>query len=548
MKKLVKYGILLTACTFVLSSCNCFKKMAKHQDEISIVANPEVLLLVGNQIITDVTVVFPEEYYNPKAIVKLTPMLVFEGGVIEATPKYFQGEKVQDNYTVISKKNGGVYTERFSFPWDPRARKSTLEVKVEGKCKVADDFQLAGTFTVAEGVNTLQEFLSYNDDEAMLSLADAFRRITQESETMEIMYQVNQSNVRKGELTKEQTKMFEDFVRENADKYRVTLGNIQAKGYASPEGPLALNDRLSEKRSESGKAAVAKNLKNVKGLNYDIASYGEDWEGFKELVQASNMKDKNLILQVLNMYSSSAQRDAEIKNMSQVFEELKKDILPALRRTQMVANIDIEGLSDEELRAAAQNDPRSLNIEQLLYAATLFTDDAVKEDIYDVAVSHNDARAYNNRGVVKAAQDNWKGAEADFKKAMELSSSPAIANNLALVALANGNRAEAEKYLASANEQTRGLAYVHEGNYAAAASRLTGYNKAVAEVLNGNLTAAKNALVGDESAEADYLRGVIANKEGDANAAAANVRKAIGKNADLRERALNDVNLKGVEL
>ena len=46
------------------------------------------------------------------------------------------------------------------------------------------------------------------------------------------------------------------------------------------------------------------------------------------------------------MYSSSTQREDEIKNMSSVFNELKKDILPQLRRSVIVNTIDLEGKTD----------------------------------------------------------------------------------------------------------------------------------------------------------------------------------------------------------
>ncbi len=544
MKKIVKYGVLLMAGALTLSSCNCFKKMAKNQDQISIVANPEVLTLVGGNITTDVTVVFPEKYYNPKAIVRITPMLVFDGGVLEGAPKYFQGEKVKDNYTVISKKSGGVFTQTISFPWDARARECVLQLKVEGKCKPGADFTLAGVIPVAEGVNTLQQDLSYAA--AMIALPDDFKRVTHETGSVNIMYQVNQSTVRSGELSKAQTKLFEDFIRENENRDRVTLGNIQAKGYASPEGPEGFNDNLSRKRSESGQKAIAKQLKNT-NVKYDVASFGEDWEGFKELVEASNMKDKAMIIQVLNMYSSAAQRDTEIRNMSAVFEELKQNILPELRRTQMVATTDIQGKTDAELVAAANSDIASLNLEETLFAATLFEDAADKARIYKSAADRfNDARAWNNLGIALAAQEDWAAAEAALKKATDLTSNPAMANNLALSAMAQGNAAEAAKYLPTASAGAKALAEVHNGNYAAASTGLEGYNKAVADVLGGNLSAAKNALVGDASADADYLRGVIAAKEGDAVAAVANVKAAIAKEPALRAKALTDVNLKSI--
>ncbi len=544
MKKFLKYGVVMAMAAFTLSSCNCFKKMAKNTDQISIVANPEVLTLVGNEIVTDVTVVFPEKYYNPKAIVRITPILVFDGGAIEGAPKYLQGERVKDNYPVISKHNGGVYTQRIAFPWDPRARKCVLELKVEGKCKEGDDFVLGGVIPVAEGVNALQENLSYAD--ALIVMPDDFKRITHESESVNIMYLVNQSNVRRGELTKAQTKLFEDFIKENENKDRVTLGNIEAKGYASPEGPEGLNERLSKARSESGKNAISRELRKLKDLKYDVAAYGEDWEGFKELVEASNMKDKAMIIQVLNMYSSAAQRDAEIKNMSAVFEELKKNILPELRRTQMVATTDIQGKTDTEL-VAAINNREPLNLEETLFAATLFDDCAKKGEIYKAAAEKwNDARAWNNLGVSLGHQNKWAEAENAFQKATNLSSNPALANNLALSAMVRGDLKKAAEYLPTAGEHTKGLASIHGGKYAEASSNLEGYNKAVAEVLNGNLSAAKNALVGDNSAKADYLRGVIYAKEGNKTAAVAELKKANEKDPAIMDRAREDINLKEI--
>jgi tetratricopeptide (TPR) repeat protein len=361
------------------------------------------------------------------------------------------------------------------------------------------------------------------------------------------MYAINASNVNSAELSKEQTKLFEDFVKENQNKERVTLGNIQAKGYASPDGPEGLNEKLSAKRGESGQAAVGRALKGIAGLQYDVNSYGEDWDGFKAMVEASDMKDKNLILQVLNMYSSSAQRDAEIKNLSQVFEELKKDILPQLRRTQMLANIDIQGKTDAELLAALEEDINSLNLEEMLFVATLVEDNGQKADIYKAAADKfNDARAWNNFGVANAELGEWTAAEEAFAKATELSSAPALANNLALAALAQGKFDEAATYLPSANAETKAIAAVSEGKYTEAAAGLEGYNKAVAEVLDGNLAAAKNALTGLDCANADYLRGVIAAKEGNTEAALTNINKAIEKCESFKEKAANDINLASI--
>ncbi len=547
MKRIAKLSLVFAVCVLTLASCNCYKKMAKKIDDVTVSCNPEVLMLKGNNVVTDVTVTFPEKYYNAKAVMRVTPVLVYDGGEIVGTPKYVQGTKVADNYPVIDKKQGGTYTQSIAIPYDPKAQECTLVLRVAFKCsnKKGADFEEVGSIPVAQGVNTLQNDVNYAD--AMQIMSDNFKRVTTVTEKADIMYVISQSNVRKNQLTSEQIKAFEDFVKEYVNKDRATLGSIYANGYASPDGPENFNDKLSKSRSESGKAAISKQLKKVDGLTYDAAAYGEDWDGFKELVEASDIKDKDMILQVLQMYSSPAQRDAEIKNMSSVFQTLAKDVLPKLRRTQLVASADIQGKTDEELKAAVESDMSSLTLEEMLFAATLYDEPAAKAAIYKAAAEkYNDARAYNNYGVAEAALGNYAAAQTAFEKAAKLGSDSELNNNMALVALAQGKTAEAGKYLSSASAETKALASVAEGNYAAATSSLSGYNKAVAEVLNGNLNAAKTALGNLDTADAEYLRGVIAAQEGNKSAAVKYVKVACEKDPSLKAKALKDVNLKKV--
>ena len=404
MKRFVK-SFMFMSLVVLLTGCNCYKKMAKNVDRLTITATPSVLTLKGNNVVTDIKVDFPAKYFNRKAVLKVTPVLVFEGGEIAGTPKFIQGEKVKDNYTVIPYKTGGTYTQNISIPYDKRAKICTLELRVESKCtkncgKKRKEFQDFAAIPVAEGVSTVQ--LLANNAAYLAIMPDNFKRVTTISQNADIMYQINRSNVRPGELTKEQVKMFEDFVREYSDKDRATLGSVYAKGYASPDGPVKFNDELSKKRSETGQAAISKALKDV-DAKYDIAAYGEDWEGFKELVAASDIKDKDLILQVLAMNDNPVKRDEEIKNMSSVFEVLAKEILPQLRRTKLVADVDIEGRTDAEILEAANKTIDVLSEEEMLYAATL-TEDAALQLKADqaAAAKYTSVRGYNTAGVVLA--------------------------------------------------------------------------------------------------------------------------------------------------
>ena len=541
--------VCMVLATMVLASCNCAQKMQKNIDKIEVACNPEVMTLKGSTVTAEVTVTFPPRYFDEETIMKITPVLVYEGGEIAGTPKFVQGEYVEDNYTTIVKAEGGSYTQTVTFPYTPAANKGTLELRFESRCaddcspKFADFVPFAA-IAAAQGIDATQNVA--NNAEGMGYMKDNFSRVTTISSEAEIKYLINSAKVRPAQLSEASINEFEAFIKENAEKANVTLGNVFSKGYASPDGPENFNDKLSKQRSESGQTAIQEKLEGV-NVSYDAAAYGEDWDGFKALVEASSLKDKDLILNVLSMYSNPAKRDQEIKNLSSVYKVLAEEILPELRRTQFVATAEVEGMTDAQLLAAAKANNKNLTVEEMLYAATLTNNAAEKAAIYNMAAqTYNDVRAWNNLAVAEAAQGKLAEAKAALQKAAQLKSAPEITNNLAMVAVAQGNVAEAKQYLNSlgANEAktAKGLLALAEGDYSAASAQLTGYNKAVAEVCNNNLAAAKSAIANDNSADAEYLKAVIAAKEGDSKAAASYLNSAIAKNPALKAQAQNDAN------
>ena len=560
-----------------MTSCNCFKKMAKNQDEVKVTCTPDVLTLNNGKVEADITVVFPAEYYNKKAVLKVTPIMVFEGGIVEGATKYFQGGKVKENYTVIDKKLGGEYTQHVEFPYDARMAQSELKVLVEvkcpkGKCKdytlinantgalptkaekaalaaggaQAEAVKVEFAYPIAKGVNTLQGDLDYAS--AMSNTANNYKNVTTVVTKADILYAINSSNVSKKAANSEDLKAFKENVVANQANDRASQ-KLYVNGYASPDGPEKFNDKLSSARSKSGHKAAQKLLKDT-GMELDAASYGEDWEGFKELVAASDIEDKDLILQVLSRYDSSTQRESEIKNMSAVFTELKKEILPKLRRAQLINSTDIKGKTNDEM-AALINEGRleELTNEELLYMAeSVLADAKAKVAVLEyTAKKFNDARAYNNLGVVLAQLGDKAKALTAFEKAAQLGlNNNEINSNLALANLANGNVSKAQQYAAAADAKTKAMISAAQGNYSSAASTLSGYNAAIAKVMNNELTSAKSAIAADKSAKADYLRAVIASKEGDLNTAKAELQNAISKDASLATKAAKDVNLKNL--
>ena len=575
MKKLMKLSMVLAVAALAFTSCNCFKKMAKNRDDVQLTVAPEILTLNNGIVAADINVTFPVKYFNAKAVVKVTPVIVFEGGEVAGTTHFYQGSKVDDNYTVVDKKNGGNVTMHVEFPYDPRMDECALQLRAEikcpgGKCKEftlvnlntgaiptkEEAAVLAGNdaaaaalakefgLTVAYGLNTLQKDIKYGD--LMEQMDNNFKRITTVVDKTDLLYTINSSVVTKKHEKAANLGAFKENVDKNLTNDRATQ-NIAVKGYASPDGPEKFNDKLSKARSESGHKVIAKLLKDS-GLDIDAAAYGEDWDGFKELVEKSNIKDKNLILQVLSLYNSPAERESEIKNMSAVFNELKEEILPELRRSQIVNTTDLQGKTDAEIMAAYRNGGE-LTVEEYLFAAQELTDCPKEQVAILTAASkkYNDARVYNNLGEAQTKVGDKAAALKSFEKAAKMDSSKELNKNLLLANLANNNTAEAKKYAAAADAQAKAAMAAAEGDYKTAARNLEGYNAAIALVQSNDLAGAKKAIAKDNSADADYLRAVIAVKEGDMKSAEAQLKSATSKNPELAKKAAKDVNLKALK-
>ena len=561
MKKFATVGLALSLMAAMLVSCGeCYEKMQKNQDQIQVTCNPEVLVLKGSNVSTDITVSFPENYFNKETILKITPVLVYEGGELVGTTKYVQGEDVVGNYTTISRFEGGSYSQNVVFPFVKEAAMGTLELRIEAKCyddcKETADFVPVATLAAAKGISAIQNLANNSiaccdnacaaGGNGLAVLEHNFQRASTTSQEAEILYKINSSVVNKKQLTAEQIALFKDFVAANSTAERTTLSNIYASGYASPDGPEKFNNKLSEQRSKTGAKAIKKELKAVEGLNYEIASYGEDWDGFKTLVENSNIEEKDLILNVLQMYSSPVERDKEIQNMSAVFKVLAEEILPQLRRTRFAVEATYAGLTDEEILAAAKAGDNNLDIEHLLYAATLTNDKAEKAAIYEfAAATYHDARAYNNLAVVKAQQGDLNAAKTAFEKAAQMGASSEVANNLATVAVAMGDLEAAKKYLAGVESEAakanKGAIALAEGNYQEAKANLKGYNLAVAELCDNNIEAAKAAIAEVKGADADYIRAIIANREGETEKAVAYLKSAVAAKPALKAQAENDI-------
>ena len=570
MKKLFTL-IAVLAVALTLSSCNCFKKMAKDPSAIKVSCTPEVLVLNNGKIVADISATIPADYFNKKAALKVTPVLFFEGGAVAGETLLLQGEKVASNGMVVKSGESMSINRRVEFDYQPAMENSVLKLLVEVKCKsgkckeftlinandgaILNKEQLAVLaandeaayalknecgLQIAVGVNTLQKDLNFAI--AMVPEANNYRNVTTTVVTADLIYKINSSRLAKKAVATDEVAALKASVESHLNNDRAAQ-TVYVNGYASPDGPEKFNDKLASKRSQSGLKAVKELLKES-GLNIDAAAYGEDWDGFKAAVAASNIQDKDLILQVLGMYTSSAEREKEIKNLASVFGALKTDVLPQLRRAQIVNTIDVTGKTDAEMVALIKEGRiAELNLEELLHIAEA-QPEVAEVALKAAAETYNDARAYNNLAITLAKQGDFDGALKALDKAAKAGSkSEELNDNYALVYLAMGETDKAASYAQGANAEVQALAAAAKGEYAAASKNLEGYNAAIVQVQEGNLAAAKNSIANDESAKADYLRAVIAAKEGNVEAAKAALQTAISKDASLAKKAAKDVNL-----
>ena len=548
MTKKLYLPLLMAMVVALFSSCS--KKMGPLSADYFTVT-PQVLEAVGGKVPATINGKFPEKYFNKKAVVEVTPVLKWNGGEAKGQPATFQGEKVEGNNQSISYKMGGSYTMKTSFDYVPEMAKS--ELYLEFKATIGKKEVTIPAVKIADGVISTSELVNNTLGNANPALGeDAFQRIIKEKHDANIMFLIQQANIRSSEL--KTAKEFNKEVANVNEAANKKISNIEVSAYASPDGGVSLNTTLAENRENNTTKMLNKDLKRAKlEAPIDAKYTAQDWEGFQELVSKSNIQDKELILRVLSMYQDPAQREQEIKNISSVYKTLADEILPQLRRSRLTLNYEIIGKSDEEIAKLASSNPSELNIEELLYAATLTNDPAKQEAIYTQATKQfpNDYRAYNNLGKLAYQAGNYDKAESYFKKAASVNATPEVNMNLGLIALMKGDKATAEASFGKAAGtkelgESMGNLYIAQGQYERAVNSF-GDSKtnsaALAQILAKDYNKAKNTLANVERPDAytDYLMAVLGARTNNSSMVTSSLKSAVAKDSSLAKKAATDL-------
>ena len=552
-----KNVVLFMSAAALLALSSCSSKLgALSADNFSV--NPNPLETEAGKVPTTINGKFPEKYMKKKAVVTVTPELRYaDGKTAKGNGATFQGEKVAGNNQTIQYKVGGNYTMNTSFDYVPEMQKSDLYLTFDayvGKKKVN-----VPEVKVATGVISTSEFYKKTlaSDGACIA-PDSFQRVKAQKQEAEIKFLINQANLRKSEMKNNSVKEFVQMLKKiNADREGLNIKNVEVAAYASPEGGVKFNDKLASKRQNSSEKYVKQTLKNTKvKTDVDARYTAQDWDGFQKLVAASNLQDKDVILRVLSMYQDPQEREQQIRNMSAGFRELADGILPELRRSRLIINYETIGRSDDQIKEQYNADPTKLSADELLYAAALEDNADKKEAIYKktAEIYPNDNRAFNNVAALEFAKGNNDAAKEYLAKAVNAKSDAAEANaNKGLIALLEGNTAEAQNHIAKATgandlNKALGALNIANGKYAQAEQNFNGVNSntaALAQILNKNYAGAISTLNGvkNKTGVTDYLLAIANARQGNNDAASSYLKSALQKDPSLASYAANDLEL-----
>lgn len=552
MKRFFK-TTLIAAVALIAAFCANPQQMAKLASMVKTECTPQILECVAGQIKATYSISFPANYFLPNAYLKITPQLVYNGTTENGPEFWMQGEKIRDNYAVVPYKSASNVKRDVVFQYKPGMEKAVLQLAVTiYNASKSKSWTYPLPFKIAEGTICTSNLAQTNG--IPFFEKDNYQMETTEQVETQILYDVNKSDVKAARLNSDEVKAFEKFLSDANSDSRTTVKKGKIIGYASPEGPEDKNNKLSIERAKSAKAAYDKTISKRANVNMDVTveERGEDWEGFKKLVKASNIEDKDLIIRVLSMYSDPVVREREIRNMSQVFQTLNNKVLPQLRRSRIVAEVDKKNFNDEELKQMIETSDDRLTEEGLLYSANLFDDPAKKASIYNQAVRRfNSQRAINNLAALALQQNKPDEAMSWLNKVTDKTAG--YYNNLGVVEMQKGNADKAAEYFYMAQgengevidsaKENLGALLIQDGDVDGALEILNGtdgFIHGLALVLKGRNDEALKHLKQEYNPDESYLRAIIAARKGDVTTCENELVKAFEKKC-YEERIDNDI-------
>jgi tetratricopeptide (TPR) repeat protein len=563
MKKL---SLLMIVVSFLFTGCG-FQKMAKKYEDVTYQVIPEVLETHGGVVKVEVKGKFPEKYFHKRASVDFQPYFEYEGGKQQLKSVKIAGEKVQGATVTIKRKAGGSFTYTDQFNYQPYMNVGELQVNVKA-VKGKKSLELGQT-KLADGIIATSERLGWDED--LEVAAHGYEKETIITKKASLYFDYNDARL---STSQKLNKMKENIDKINELKTFIekewVIKNIEVNAWASPEGELSINTKLSEDRGKAAekwlldyfntadrnKARTTKmKIEDVKRkYTHTVNAKGEDFDGFMAAIQNSNLAEKQAIINVIKMQTTKTQREQEIKNMTVIYAEIET-ILEPLRRAEIVVHCFEPKKTDEQIAEFAITNPTQLDEKELMYAATLTDNIDTKLKIYNTATTQfsSNWKGFNNAGVILMEKKNLNEATVMFEKANALApNNGQILNNLGVATMwkkdfkAAGEYYEKAKQAGVSHNYNMGVLKIKGGEYDEAMRLMSGkscrYNLALLQLLQGNAAEAVKTIdcIKEKGANAYYLKAIAGARTGNTSVLIDNLKKAVSENPNYKAEAKKD--------
>lgn len=542
-------------------------KMIKKYPTVKYTVTPEVLETHGGKISVGVNGTIPPKYFNKKASVTITPVIKSVEGTTLATLKSItlKGEKATGEGQTIKYKEGGSFSYTDVVNYTENMNMSELAIgPLATKGKKVD--VALGTNKLADGVIYTSTRIEREED--FQTAEHGYELETIITKKGNLYFDYNKSNLDLGmPLNKDANNkaMLNDSLM-NFLGLNWKIKGIGINAWASPEGELTLNQKLSDERGVTAKKWFTEKIKKMikdkklagitkaEELQVLVNSKGEDFDGFMKALNTSNIPQKQTIANVIQSQATKAEREKSIKDMTVIYGEIE-NMLSVLRRGEFVIDCYLPKKTKQEIIMLSTTAPDKLDNKELLYSATLTEDVSTKYLIYKAATTlyPSDWKGFCNAGNCALQLGKLDEAKNYLEKANQLNPNNGQINyNLGVLSFWNKDDAAAQTYLNNAKSKgvdvshNEALLKIRQGDYAGAISSFGGkkckYNLALAQLLSGNNTAAKQTLdcAKPQTAAVYYLTAVNAARTSNTAVMYEYLAKAVQADSKYRKEARED--------
>jgi tetratricopeptide (TPR) repeat protein len=553
-------AVMLISAAF-FTSCGINKMVKNYESGVSYTPATNPLENHGGNVAANVSGDIVEGYFQRKAVVELTPVLKYEGGEKELSTVTLRGTRTTTQGTMINADRATSVALNNVVEYQPEMFNSELYIRgkiyKEGN---ADNATILPERKVADGVINTSQRLARDHYLSIAAHEYELETIITQKADLYFAYMRHNLNTRlelnRSDESQQRIAELGEFLKRGWE-----IKAIEVNAWASPEGEVAFNEQLAERRAQTGErymndmlTRLERELENpIERPELTVAAKGEDFEGFMTRLNASNLPDKQSISNVINAQIAPAERERRIKDMTLIYAEIEK-ILEPLRRAEFVVHSYEPKKTREEIASLATNNPAQLDEKELLYGATLHDNLQTQLAIYKSAqrIFPNSYKGFNNAAVINMKLGNVSEAASDLEKANQLAPGNGhVQNNLGVVATWNKDYEGAKPLFEAAraqgidNNYNLGTLMIVDGQYQNAIAAFSGktctHNIALAQLMAGNAGAALSTLeCAPESADVEYLKAVIHSRQNNTNRMYDALRKAVQMDASLKEVAAED--------